>query len=501
MVTDQQFRRLIVLTQKERTLAAAAAKAGMDEKTARKYRDAGIAPSQLARPHTWRTHPDVFETVWLQVEELLKSNAALEAKTLFEWLQREYPGRFSDGQLRTFQRRVKVWRGTAGPAREVMFAQEHTPGRLAQSDFTRMDDLGVTIGGQLFPHLVYHFVLTYSNWETGTICFSESFESLAEGLQNALWELGGAPRAHQTDSLTAAVHKLGSREEFTDRYRALLSHYGLEGARTRPGKAHENGDVEQRHHRFKRAVEQRLMLRASRDFASREAYGSFLRTLFWELNAGRTERKKEEMARMGRLPGRRLESWRRQEARVGPHSTIHLQHNVYSVHSRLIGEKVLARILPDSIEIWYGQRCVETMPRLRGEGRRHINYRHIIDWLVRKPGAFERYRHQEALFPTSRFRMAFDHLKASDPARGHKQYLKILHLAASESETAVDECLRRMLDDGEPISAQAVETAVKAKPDLTPPRDVRVEAVNLRDYDLLCAQWAGSRGQEATVCL
>ena len=171
----------------------------------------------------------------------------------------------------------------------------------------------------------------------------------------------------------------------------------------------------------------------------------------------------------GRLPPRRLDDWQRLDAMVGPHSTISLHGNVYSVHSRLIGEQVQGRLRPDTVEVWYGGACVETLARLRGRGRHGVNYRHVIDWLVRKPGAFERYLYREDLFPTSRFRLAYDTLVAADPAKGHKQYLAILQLAASENETAVDECLRRMIDRQEPITAEAVAAVVKAQPTLSPP--------------------------------
>jgi hypothetical protein len=149
---------------------------------------------------TWRTREDPFDEVWDQLQDKLEINPGLEAKTLFEWLQRLYPGRYSDGQLRTLQRRIKHWRGLSGPAKEIFFDQIHKPGELCESDFTHMSELGVTINGLPFKHLVYHFVLTYSNWETGTVCFSESFESLSFGLQNALWKLGGVPRTHRTKS-------------------------------------------------------------------------------------------------------------------------------------------------------------------------------------------------------------------------------------------------------------------------------------------------------------
>jgi hypothetical protein len=488
MVTDRQVRSLMRYRHTQKTLRAAADKAEMDEKTARKYVGLRRLPSELKKPHTWRTHPDCFEDVWPEAREFLSDNAGLEAKALFEHLQRKYAGRFQDGQLRTFQRRIKDWRAREGPPREVMFPQRHVPGRLCQSDFTRMAALGVTIAGQPFPHMIYHFVLTYSNWETGTICFSESFESLAQGLQNALWELGGVPKVHQTDCLTSAVNKLGNVEEFTRRYTGLMSHYGMEGLRSQPGHPHENGDVEQRHSRFKRAVEQALILRGSRDFESREAYEGFLRKLLGQLNTGRTQRLRDEMAVLRRLPLTRFPACQRKEVTVGAHSTIRLLRNSYSVHSRLIGEKVQAYVYADYVEVWHGRSLVEHLPRLRGEGKHHVSYRHIIDWLVRKPGAFERYLYRDALFPTSRFRMTFDALRAQDPGRGHKEYLKILELAAKENETTVDETLHHLLNRDEPLSAQAVEEIVKAGQEFSAPREVAVDPVDLGDYDfLLCA--------------
>src|SRR5207253_7679233 len=185
-------------------------------KTARKYRRLGRVPSELTPGSRWRTRADCFQEVWEEVQSLLEVNAGLEAKTIFEYLQRRYAGRFADGQLRTLQRRVKVWRATEGPVKEVFFAQRHHPGRLSASDFTHMSELGITIQGQSFPHLIYHLVLTYSNWEWATVCFPESFESLCEGFQNAIWELGKVPQRHRTDQkhflgfLADGLHFAGS---------------------------------------------------------------------------------------------------------------------------------------------------------------------------------------------------------------------------------------------------------------------------------------------------
>lgn len=485
MVTDAQVRMLMRSLKTGKTLAAGAAKASMDEKTARKYRDLGRLPSEVKKPHTWRTRPDPFAEVWDEVREKLDANAGLEAKTLFADLQRRWPGRYADGQLRTFQRRVKAWRAQEGPAREVFFPQVHRPGEVCQSDFTYMNALGVTIQGQPFDHLIYHFVLPYSNWETGTICFSESFESLSEGLQNALWELGGVPKAHRTDRLSTAVQKTEHPEEFTRRYSGLLDHYGLEGRTIQAAQPHENGDVEQRHHRFKRALDQALMLRGSRDFQSREKYAQFVRNLFAQLNAGRQERLAEEQEVLRRLPQRRLDACKRLWVKVGKSSTIRVSHNVYSVHSRLIGERVEVRLFAEQLEVWYGQKRVETIARLRGEKRARINYRHVIDWLVRKPGAFENYRWRDELFPTSRFRMAYDHLKQRRPARGHKDYLQILHLAAHENEQAVDDALRHLLDQGQAITVDAVREIVRSGQPLPPPTDVTIPPTDLTEYDTL----------------
>lgn len=470
---------------KGKSLAASAAKADMDEKTARKYRQLGKLPSEIKVEHTWRTRQDPFAEVWEQVKEKLDINPGLETKTLFQDLQRRYPGMFADGQLRTLQRRVKIWRAMQGPAKEVFFPQVHNPGELCQSDFTHMKALGVSVEGQPFDHLIYHFVLSYSNWETGTICFSESFESLSDGLQNALWELGGVPKAHRTDRLTAAVQKPDDPEHFTRRYRALLDHYGLDGLRTQAASPHENGDVEQRHYRLKKALEQSLMLRGSSDFSSREDYAAFLGKLFAQLNAGRKDRLAEELRVLRRLPPRRLESFKKLRVRVGPSSTIRVNHNVYSVDSRLIGERIEIRLYVEHLEIWYAQQCIEKIPRLRGEGRHRIQYRHIIDWLVRKPGAFDKYRYREDLFPTHRFRMAYDWLKRKRPSRAAKQYLGILHLAARQNEAAVDYALKTLIEKEQPISIGAVETIMDSLEQIPSPTQITIAEVDLGAYDAL----------------
>jgi hypothetical protein len=491
MVTDQQVRRLFKLLQTKNRFGIAAISAGMDEKTARKYRRLGKLPSELERKRTWRTRKDPFEDAWDEIKLMLEVNPGLEAKTIFEYFQHRNPGQFSDGQLRTLQRRIKIWRAMEGPAREVYFTQIHKPGQLCQSDFTHMNKLGISIDGRPFDHMIYHFVLTYSNWETGTICFSESFESLSEGLQNALWELGGVPEDHRTDCLTTAVQKADHPEEFTRRYQDLLDHYGLNGCKTNPNSPHENGDVEQRHHRFKRAVDQALLLRGSRDFVDRREYDQFLRKLFKQLNAGRKKRFLQEQAILHRLPKHRIDACKKSSMSVGPSSTIRVNHNVYSVDSKLIGERIKVRLFMNRLEIWYGQKKVDTLPRLRGEGKHDINYRHIIDSLVRKPGAFENYRYRDDLFPTSRFRIAYDGLKKRHTQlKAAKKYLNILYLAARESELAVDNALQVLIDKNTDITDELVEELIRSNEPVPTVTEVHIQAVDLTCYDQLLQEVA-----------
>ncbi|MGB6065309.1 MAG: IS21 family transposase [Desulfomonilaceae bacterium] len=470
-------------------LSTAAMKSGMSEPTARKYREVGRLPSQIRSAHEWRTRLDPFADLWDgEIEPILRDNPGLEAKALFESFQEKYPSRFSDGQLRTMQRRFREWRALHGEAQEVFFPQRHRPGELGSSDFTEMNSLGVTIQGKPFRHLLYHFVLTYSNWESGSVCFAESFESLAEGLQNALWKLGGVPARHRTDCLTAAVNNLKDIREFTARYRGLLSHYEMEGQHTNPASGNENGDVEQRNYRFKRATEQALLLRGSRDFESRVEYERFISALFDKVNRGRRQRLLEETPLLRVLPSMRLPVY--VELRgipVSGASTIRIRLNVYSVHSRLIGEHVDAHLHADYIDIYYKRTFVDRLPRLSGRGGHRINYRHIIDWLVRKPGAFAEYRYQADLFPTSNFRIAYDILREHNPLNAKREYVKILYCAARHSEDLTGKALEQLIAKNGLCSHIEVEQLVQwlLRQQTLPPSLGSVETIELKEYDRL----------------
>jgi hypothetical protein len=336
---------------------------------ARKYRPARRLPSESFTPRAWRTREDPFPDAWPEIRGRLELAPGLQAKTLFEDLQRRFPGRFPDSPLRTLQRRIKAWRATEGPPKEVFFDQIHSPGERGARDFTCRDDLHVTRAGQPFDHRVSHFVLTYSDWETGSVCFSESFESLSPGLPDALRELGGVPEAHRTDRLTAAVNNRGDRDLFRQRYRALLDHYGLRPQAIRARKAHQNGDAEPSHHRFKTAVDQALLRRGRRDFDDRVAYERSLRDVFGRRDGGRAERFAEGRPRRRRLPARRSDTGHRRRVRVTQGSTIRIGSDVDSVPSRLIGEQVDVHVMAEYLEVWHGAAPVERVERQRGRNR------------------------------------------------------------------------------------------------------------------------------------
>ena len=488
MKKDGEIKLLLDERGKGASQKVAAVRAGMSERTARKYERAGKLPSQLRKPRTHRTRENPFAADWPWVAEQIRQDPALQVKTLFALLCEAFPGRYQEGQLRTLQRHVQAWRVRHGPEQEVMFPQQHEPGRLAQSDFTSMNALGVSLAGMRFPHLVYHLVLTYSNVEAVRVCFSESFEALSEGLESCLWQIGGVPQWHRTDNLTAAVRDLDrdGRHEFTQNYRALLAHYGMQPAANTAGLAHQNGDVEQSHFRFKQAVDQALRVRGSRDFADRGAYERFLGELVRQRNLTRSQRFEAERAALRALPAAPLDFTRELTVRVSRFSLIRVLLNHYSVPSRLIGATLRVRVRAETIELHHGPVPVLTLPRLSGRNRHRIDYRHLIWSLVRKPAAFASYCYREELFPTTVFRRAYDCLIDAKPTRADAEYLRLLHLAASTSEAEVELAIGLLLDVDQTPSFDAVRE-LAGDPKRTKAPAIDKAPIDFSSYDTLIA--------------
>jgi len=488
--TDAQVRIIMREREKGCTLEQAAASANLrSRKTAAKYERLGRLPSEMSRPRDYRTRPNPFEEDWPTVKAKLEDAPSLEAKALFEWLCEQHPGRYQEGQLRTLQRHVATWRALH-QQQVAILEQVHRPGEVLQTDGTRLTELGVTIQGQLFKHLLIHCVLPYSNWEWGRIAQSESLAALGLGLQSTLVKLGYVPKYHRTDNSSAATYwpgakaEAGHKREYTDGYLLLLDHYGLEPQITNLDSPHENGDVESSNGGLKRAIEQYLLLRGSRDFESIEAYEAFLFDVMDRRNRSRQERLAEEIAAMKPLAATPLATNSQVRVRVTKGSLIRVQKNVYSVPTSLIGRRVTVRIHEWHLDVYYQTHLVATLPRLVGQKQHHVNYRHVIDSLIRKPGGFRDYRYRDDLFPSLVFRRAWERLNQwQSPRKADIAYLRILRLAARKMESEVAAALERLLATADRWDETDVEQILQPDPIHVP--QLACGQVHLRQYDQL----------------
>jgi hypothetical protein len=416
VITDHQVR-LYMKHRKDKSQELAAAKAGISPRSARRIDSAPtvMLPSQTPRRY-WRARADPFADVWdSEVVPLLRSAPKLMAVTLLRKLQDDHPERFPDAMLRTLQRHVRQWRALEGPSREVFFPQDHAPGRQGLSDFTAMGKLCITIAGVAFVHILYHFVLAFSRWEhVEVVEGGESFEALSKGLQNALWQAGGSPREHRTDSLSAAFKNLADEQDFTVRYTALLAHYGLAGTRNNRGVSHENGSVESSHRYLKEALEQALLLRGHRDFDDRAAYDSFMREVVMRRNRRNAAAFRIEREQLQDLPVRRITDFVEEQAMVTRSGTFTVRAILYSAPSRLIGHLLKVRLYGDRLDCYLSGALVLTLARgtrtANGGRGRKLDYRHFIDSLKRKPQAFKGLAFRDDLFPREAYRRTWEQL-------------------------------------------------------------------------------------------
>ena len=480
VITDHQVR-LYMKHRKDKTQELAAAKAGISERSARRIESGTTVtlPSQAPRRY-WRARADPFEDVWeSEVVPLLKSAPTLMAVTLLRKLQDDHPGRFPDGMLRTLQRHVRQWRALKGPDKEVFFPQDHSPGQQGLSDFTATGKLRVTIVGAAFAHILYHFVLAFSRWEyVEVVEGGESFEALSKGLQNALWQAGGAPQEHRTDSLSAAFKNLAEEQDFTVRYTALLDHYGLAGTRNNRGVSHENGSVESSHRYLKEAIEQALLLRGHRDFSDRCAYEGFVREVVMRRNRRNAAAFGVERERLQDLPVRRSSDFIEEQAMVTRSGTFTVRAILYSAPSRLIGHLLKVRLYSDRLDCYLSGTVVLTLARgtraAHSTRGRQLDYRHFIASLKRKPQAFKGLVFRDDLFPREAYRRTWEQLELKLTQRQACQAIvALLEMAAHDGVEAV---LAQRLDA---LLAAGVLPDVKRLREEFMPREAEVPVVTV----------------------
>lgn len=454
---------------------AAAAKTGISVASARRLELATTLPSQRP-PRHWRTRADPLAEVWAsEVVPMLQGAPSLMAITVLEELQRRYPERFADGVLRTLQRRISQWRAEHGGEREVFFAQEHPPGRLGLSDFTVADELDVSLGGIGFPHRLYQFALAHSGWRhVRVVLGGESFQSLAAGLQDALWMAGGVPQEHRTDSLSAAFNNLAEREELTARYQELCRHYGLRPTRNNTGVSHENGAIEARQGSLKRALEQSLLLRGSREFDDLPAYEQFVAETVRRLNARCARAWEAERACLRPLPARRTADFEEVDARVSKFGVFTAKGVLYSVPSRLAGQRLKVRLHSTHLQAWLGGVKVFECERLYAStAERHpkrIDWRHMLPSLRAKPGAFARWVLRDAMFPRSEYAQAWEHISQALPERAACRLMVGLLDLADQANVVAELALElgRLLDKAELPDIDRLKERFAPRPTVMP---------------------------------
>jgi len=475
----------------------AAAKAGISERTGRRIEHGEINPSVKTK-RQWRTRKDPFADVWdSEIVPMLELKHELQPFTLFEHLNRKYPGVYQGSTLRTFQRRVKKWKSLNGPDKEVMFLQIQTPGRLGLSDFTTLKKVTITINGEPLKHLLYHFRLIYSGWcHVKVVLGGESFTALSEGLQDALWRLGGVPEEHRTDSLSASFKNISkdAKEDSTRRYDELFHHYGLIPTRNNRGKGHENGGVESPHGHLKNRIRQALLLRGSTDFESVTAYQHWIDTIVGEINLRNRDKVTEERKHLKALPLQRTVDYTEAVVNVSTSSTILVKRIIYTVPSRLIGEKLRIHIYHDRIEAYLGTTHALMLDRhfspSKNRRGRCVDYRHVIGSLERKPQAFRYSQLRDDLLPTETYRIIWEQLDRDlDPRAACKAIVGILSLAnrADCEKKLGDYVLEKMAGDYIP-PLHELQKRFENKEVTIPHIDVAMVAGE--DYDILLSSCA-----------
>ncbi len=477
----------------------AAAKAGFSAAAAYRFEKSPGLPSQRKAPRE-RRRLDPLAGVWdSEIVPMLIAAPALRSIAIFEELLRRHP-ELGAGMRRTLERRIRAWRAVNGPDQEVIFRQEHPPGRMGLSDFTDVSDLRVTIAGQPLDCRLYHFRLPFSGFEHAHVVLGgESFVALAEGLQNALWSLGGAPEQHRSDSLSAAFRNLeaDAKEDLTQRYEALCAHYDMTPTRNNRGVAHENGSIESSHGHLKRALTDALLLRASRDFDDLPAWRRFVDEIVGRRNARNAKQIDQERAELKDLPERKTADYEEAHVDVTTSSAFTLRKVFYTVPSRLIGHKLLVRLYDDRLECFLGSTHILTLergrPKANGKHGHVIDYRHVIHALRRKPMALLNLVYRDRLFPRQAYARAFDALLASagekHACRTLVGLLALAHERACEAELAL--AVEADLDAGALPDLKALTERFRPKNATVPV--VVVTLPSLAIYDEIAA----TRGEAA----
>ena len=440
---------------------------------------------------TWKTRKDPFDEAWeREIAPKLQAHPNLLAISILENLQSKYPKEYPDKLLRTLQRRVKKWKAVHGPEKDVIFRQEHIPGRMGISDFTMLKNLEITISGKVFEHILYHFRLSYSGWSfLKVVQGGESCSALLEGLQEALWRLGGSPKEHRTDSLSAAYKNLKKEtvEDLTKKYSEFCTHYKMTPTRNNKGVSHENGSIESPHGHIKKRIAQALIFRGSNNFDTIELYQSWLDTVVLAHNRRNAKELEFERGHLQKLPLYKTTDFSEAVVRVNSSSTIVIKKITYSVPSRLCGEILRAHIYTDRIKLYLGSDKILEVKRAyvdkKNTKNKVIDYKHIIHALNKKPQAFRYSLIRDDLLPNEKYKNIWDYVdKEMKPRLACKYIVKVLSIACKyDCEDDLGDYIIKEIKKNKIITVTELEQKYKKK-DIEFP-DIKVLQHSLSEYD------------------
>ena len=499
MRTMQQADIYMQARQEGKNQEQAAAKAGLSKRTGGRI-EHNESNGEANKPRTYKTRKGPFDEIWENDVVPQLQNGVSNVAFLLEMLQEKHSDELPDNSLRTLQRKVERWHALYGKDREVMFRQVYEPGKLGISDFTRPKKIKITINGQPFEHIFYHFRLPYSGFAYIEVFAGsgESFEKFAQGLQGALQFLGGTPETHRTDSLSASFKNLDkdAKNDLTERYKAFTTHYDMQPTRNNPGKKHENGAIESPHRHFKNRVMQSLIVRGSIDFSSLEQYRDFAKNIVTKHNKRLAEPIKTEKACLRPLPPSKAVDYAEVVAVVGCTSTINVRRVTYSVPNRLIGQRLHVRVYTDKLECYLGSTNAITLKRApiaaRGVRLKSIDYRHIISSLIKKPGAFARSCLRNDLLPNDNYRFIWEHVSCSmSRSEACKFIVGLLNLAANyDCENELEFVVMELIKNERPLKISELQDLFNKHQETMP--ILNVQQHSLAAYNQLIPDYQGA---------
>jgi hypothetical protein len=497
-ITNQQVKLYMKYqTTTKLSKAACAAKSGFSERSARTINQGKHHTQRPYSPRQYKTRVSSLDDVWNSVlVPMLNDNPELQPKTLMIYLQRTYLDDdgspiYTDSHLRTLQRKVSEWKALHGSSKDVIFPQKHYPGIQALSDFTSMSSIDISINNEPLLHMLYHFRLVYSKYSYIKVILSgESFQALSEGLQEALYDIGGSPKEHRTDSLSAAYKndRHIAKDDLTENYKELCSYYNMIPTRNNKGVSHENGSVESSHGHIKNRIKQELLLRGSSNFDTLDEYEQWLYAIVQSSNKRNAKDFKVEQQYLQRLPLNKGVDYEIKSVKVSNNSMINAKHMYYSVPSRLVGYTVTLHISQKMIIGYIGSNQAFKLERKyisECNNRYIIDYKHVIHALVRKPKAFRSCKYRDSLLPNYDFKQIWLHLNQKyDSDSADRIILRLLKLSYyHDCETKLTKLCIKLISENKQINIESIESQFNTSNPILPSTNWKQHS--LKGYDNL----------------